>query len=203
MIEAALRHDVSRAGVQGVVLPECKYSSRPQALVYVSKRDGSILWSNVMKHAIGIDEVEIPLWRIISQRGEFICCVIMRAIGDIQRFRGDIEAKHRLETQNALKYRDGVSRTASVVERRKWGLSEFFETLGKKCDATLCKEALVFSRDRERLIQVLVVSLGITVKPRGHLRRIPRTLRKKLAKIVCAPSVRHSAAGMTICSVFE
>ena len=36
-----------------------------------------------------------------------------------------------------------------------------------------------------------------------YLRRIPRTLRKKLVKIVCPPNVKHNAAGITILIVRE
>jgi hypothetical protein len=47
-------------------------------------------------------------------------------------------------------------------------------------------------------LQALRVSL-----PDHYFLRIPNTLRKKLAKIVCAPSVKHNAAGITILMVRE
>jgi hypothetical protein len=46
-----------------------------------------------------------------------------------------------------------------------------------------------------------VCALRINLSP--YFRRIPRTLRKKLVKIVCAPNVKHSAAGITILIVRE
>ena len=77
-------------------------------------------------------------------------------------------------------------------------LSQLSKALRNPQNPAIREEVLVLAAHRECLIQVCVVTVGVNIEPRtAHRRRSPNTLMKKLAKIVCAPNVSNSAAGIT------
>ena len=66
----------------------------------------------------------------------------------------------------------------------------------------LFRQLIRFHRRKNAVIlRERVCARGINLS--RYFRRIPRTLRKKLVKMVCAPNVKHSAAGITILMVRE
>jgi hypothetical protein len=73
----------------------------------------------------------------------------------------------------------------------------------RACQRLLLFRQLIRFRRRENAVILRERVCARRINLCRYFRRIPRTLRKKLVKIVCAPNVKHSAAGITILIVRE
>src|ERR1700737_4363341 len=89
---------------------------------------------------------------------------------------------------------------APVVYRGSRFYSQPRQTLRQPLHASLGKESRVRARGCERAIEFIIVAVRVVIEERfwcSHRRAKPKTLRKKLAKIVWKPSVRATTPGVT------
>jgi len=87
-----------------------------------------------------------------------------------------------------MQFGDGCSGAAPVVEDAIHAHADLIEPPLDPRNATLKIEIAALSRDRQPLVQRLIVALGVFVELSRHRLFIPMILITKLERIVCTPA---------------
>ena len=83
-IERNPRHDPSCARVERIVFPKGQHAGGCERAFDGRQCLGSIFWRNVMKHAVGEDQVHIPGWLVLVDHHELGGVAAVSFCGNVQ-----------------------------------------------------------------------------------------------------------------------
>ena len=127
MIEGALRHDVPRAGIPGIVFPQGKQPSRPEATPDVIQGRNSFRNRDVMKDAVAIDEVHVCLRNKIIKGEELAAGRGILEARALKRTKGYVEPDDKIQIECVAEKRSGVTYSAAIVDRGSRQLAQLLE----------------------------------------------------------------------------
>jgi hypothetical protein len=164
MVERALRHDVPRARIPGIVFPQGKQPAGPEATPDVIQGRHSLRYRDVMKDAIAKNHVHVSLRNKIVKGEEFAAGRSMLEAGALQRTKRYVEPDDKIQIECFAEKSSGVTYAAAVVDRGAGQLLQPLEKALQPVDPFERKIILAFATYGQSLVQFGIVRVGILVE---------------------------------------
>jgi hypothetical protein len=164
MVEGALRYDVPRARIPGIVFPQGEQPSWTEATPDVIQGRSSFLYRDVVEDAVAIDDIHVCLRNKIVKGEEPTAGRSILEARTLERAEGYIEPDDKIQIECVAEKSRGVTYSAAVIDRGAGQLVQLLERAFEPVDPFAGKIILVFATDGQSLVQFGIVSVGVLVE---------------------------------------
>lgn len=171
-IEGALRHDVARAGIPGIVFPEGEQPARPETTPDVIQGRSSFPCRDVMEDAVAIDDVHVSLRNKIMKGEELTAGRSIPEARALKRTEGYVEPDDKIQIECVAEKSRGVAYPAAVIDRGAGQHVQLLERAFQPVDPFEGKIILVFAADGQSLVQFGIVRVGVLVELRSGTHQV-------------------------------